>query len=176
MDEYFRIIEELYTSGARNFVLLNVPAINRSPLTIGQGQQAIDLETQALAIYNKKVEQRVKALKNTHKDVWAQVFNSKKVFDKILDKPKSYGLKNTTSYCDSYAKYAPHLFSRLMFYISRQKYNFADQGLLNNSGTPAQDTFYTECLVPVNQYFWLNSLHPTYPVHKAVAQELAKTL
>lgn len=105
MDEYFRIIEELYTSGARNFVLLNVPAINRSPLTAGQGQQSIDLETKALASFNKKVEERVKTLKKDHKDVWAQVFDSKKVFDKLLDKPQPYGLKNTTAYCNSYQKY-----------------------------------------------------------------------
>lgn len=105
MDEYFRIVEELYTSGARNFVFLNVPAINRSPLTVGQGQQSIDLETEALASFNGKVEQRVKALKDAHKGVWAQVFDSKKMFDKIMDKPQSYGLKNAVTYCDSYQKY-----------------------------------------------------------------------
>lgn len=107
MDEYFRIIEELYVSGARNFVLLNVPAIDRSPLTVGQGQQSVDLERLALASFNKKVEQRVKTLKGTHSDVWAQVFDSKKVFDKLLDKPQSYGLKNAATYCDLYQKYEP---------------------------------------------------------------------
>lgn len=116
MDEYFRIIEKLYTSGARNFVLLNVPAINRSPLTVGQGQQSIDLETKALASFNKKVEERVKALKNDHKDVWAQVFDSKKVFDKLLDKPQSYGLKNTATYCNSYQKYGSPLMHLLSLY------------------------------------------------------------
>jgi phospholipase/lecithinase/hemolysin len=32
------------------------------------------------------------------------------------------------------------------------------------------------CKVPVNQYFWLNNLHPTYPVHAALAAQIAETL
>ena len=31
-----------------------------------------------------------------------------------------------------------------------------------------------ECAVPVNQYFWLNSLHPTYPMHDVVAEGVSK--
>lgn len=30
--------------------------------------------------------------------------------------------------------------------------------------------------MPVNQYFWLNTLHPTYPVHDVVAELVAKAL
>lgn len=30
--------------------------------------------------------------------------------------------------------------------------------------------------MPVNQYFWLNTLHPTYPVHDVVAEQVAKAL
>ncbi|KAI5838829.1 GDSL lipase/esterase [Morchella snyderi] len=147
MDEYFALIEQLYTTGARNFVFVNVPPVDRSPLTIGQGAQSVALEAEALESYNGMVETRVKALKKAHKDVWAQVFDSSKLFNKILDHPSEYGLKNTTGYCESY-----------------------------QNGTPAQDTLYDECLIPVNEYFWLNSLHPTAPVHKVMAKELAKTL
>lgn len=45
-----------------------------------------------------------------------------------------------------------------------------------NSGTPAQDTFNATCGIPVNEYFWLNSLHPTYPMHDALAYEVVKQL
>ena len=44
------------------------------------------------------------------------------------------------------------------------------------SGTPAPDTMTSGCDVPVNQYFWLNSLHPTYPMHEVVAKEVARQL
>lgn len=119
MDEYFSLIEQLYTTGARNFVFVNVPPIDRSPLTIGQGAQSVALEAEALESYNGMVETRVKALKKAHKDVWAQVFDSSKLYNKILDHPSQYGLKNTTGYCESYQKYepsvhhsSPHLVSR----------------------------------------------------------------
>jgi len=45
-----------------------------------------------------------------------------------------------------------------------------------SSGTPEWTTLTATCGVPVNQYFWLNSLHPTYPMHDVVAQGVAKTL
>ena len=38
------------------------------------------------------------------------------------------------------------------------------------------DTFRPECGVPVNEYFWLNSLHPGYRVHDAMAKKLAMHL
>ena len=44
------------------------------------------------------------------------------------------------------------------------------------SGTPAPDTLDPSCGIPVNQYFWLNSLHPTYPMHDVLAQKVAGQL
>lgn len=44
------------------------------------------------------------------------------------------------------------------------------------SGTPEPDTFYPQCGVPVNQYLWLNSLHPTGPIHEVVAAGVAELL
>ncbi|KAK1711196.1 uncharacterized protein BDZ83DRAFT_590992, partial [Colletotrichum acutatum] len=45
-----------------------------------------------------------------------------------------------------------------------------------NSGTTAQDTLIDSCTYPVNEYFWLNTLHPTYPIHDAVAETVASAL
>ncbi|KJR86882.1 uncharacterized protein SPSK_11027 [Sporothrix schenckii 1099-18] len=44
------------------------------------------------------------------------------------------------------------------------------------SGTPEPDTVIESCGVPVDQYFWLNSLHPTYPIHDVVAEQVSKAL
>lgn len=44
------------------------------------------------------------------------------------------------------------------------------------SGTPEIDTLVPSCGVPANQYFWLNSLHPTYPMHDVLAQKVAEQL
>ena len=45
-----------------------------------------------------------------------------------------------------------------------------------DSGTPAQNTLIEGCGVPVNQYFWLNSLHPTSPMQEVVAQGVGQVL
>lgn len=42
-----------------------------------------------------------------------------------------------------------------------------------NSGTPEPTTYYPECGVSVDKYVWLNNLHPTWPVHKILAREMA---
>jgi hypothetical protein len=44
------------------------------------------------------------------------------------------------------------------------------------SGTPTDDYFDPSCGVPVNQYFWLNSLHPRTPVHDVIADVLSREL
>ncbi|TVY75754.1 Acetylesterase [Lachnellula suecica] len=35
---------------------------------------------------------------------------------------------------------------------------------------------YENCGIPVNEYFWLNTLHPTYPMHEVLAEGVAKVL
>lgn len=43
-------------------------------------------------------------------------------------------------------------------------------------GTPTKNFLDPECDIPVNEYFWLNALHPTYPIHDVIAEQVAKTL
>ena len=38
------------------------------------------------------------------------------------------------------------------------------------------NAFVPVCDVPVNQYLWLNDLHPTYPVHNLIAAEIVRLL
>ncbi|CUS12505.1 unnamed protein product [Tuber aestivum] len=147
MDEYFRILEELYCAGARNFLLLNVPPIERSPLTIGRGDQAVSSEREALESYNRALEDGLCGFKRSHTDVHGDVFDTAEVFTRILDGPERYGIKNTTAFCGRY-----------------------------RGGTPEWDTYYPECGIKVSEYFWLDSLHPTWPVHKVLAEKIAESL
>ncbi|KAI1458822.1 carbohydrate esterase family 16 protein [Annulohypoxylon moriforme] len=151
-DVYTDQVNKLYDSGARNFVFINVPPVDRSPLTVGQGKNSVDTEKAAIADWNKRVSDTAAALKKDHTDevnVW--VYDSNKSFGEVLDKPSSYeqtaGLKNTTNFCNAY-----------------------------QNGTPNDNTFTPSCGVPVNEYFWLNNLHPTYPIHDVVAQGVADAL
>lgn len=44
------------------------------------------------------------------------------------------------------------------------------------SGTPEWDTLIESCGYAVNEFFWLNNLHPTYPIHDVVAEGVAELL
>lgn len=44
------------------------------------------------------------------------------------------------------------------------------------SGTSTEDYLDATCGIPVNEYFWLNTLHPTYPMHDVLAEKVAEML
>ncbi|KAL7621997.1 hypothetical protein AAE478_007498 [Parahypoxylon ruwenzoriense] len=151
-DVYSGLVDQLYQAGARNFVFINVPPVDRSPLTVGQGQNSVDMEKAAIADWNGRVADTAAALKNNHTDevnVW--IYDSNKSFGEVIDNPNTYEqtaeLKNTTDFCSAY-----------------------------QNGTPEENTLISSCGVAVNEYFWLNNLHPTYPIHEVVAKQVADAL
>lgn len=104
---YKGLLEQLYESGARNFVLLNVPPIQRSPLTLGQGDEAVALETAALEMFNGMVQGLAGDVK-AHKGVNVWLYDSYAAFDEVLDDPASHpqteGYKDVTTFCEEYQK------------------------------------------------------------------------
>ncbi|CZR65563.1 uncharacterized protein PAC_15463 [Phialocephala subalpina] len=98
-------------------------------------------------------------IKDEKPDVNVFTVDANKYFTEVLDKPSSFKqtaqYKNTTAYCVAY-----------------EKAGIAQ----SNNGTPTETYFDASCGVPVNEYFWLNSLHPTYPMQDVLAQEVAAQL
>lgn len=108
-DVYSGLVDQLYGSGARNFVFVNVPPVDRSPLTVGQGEEAVAVEKAAIEDWNQRVVDTAAALKRNHTEdanVW--VYDANKSFGEVLDDPSVYeqtaGLKNTTTFCAAYQK------------------------------------------------------------------------
>lgn len=151
MAVYAEQMDVLYQSGARNFLFLNVPPVNRSPLTKAQGKAAQKLEAHYIATWNAGVANMAANLSQTYDDATTFVFNTHKLFKQVLNNPKSYPqtavYQNTTDYCTDY-----------------------------QNGTPSWYTFIPECGVPVDHYFWLNSLHPTFRVMNATAEAIVAQL
>ncbi|KAF2488492.1 hypothetical protein BU16DRAFT_228157 [Lophium mytilinum] len=149
--EYEGLVKQLYTTGARNFLFLTVPPVHRSPLTLATDPASQLLEKHAIADFNARITHLASSLRSTHADATVFVYDTYSLFNKVLDNPKSLpqtkGYKNTTAYCDAYA-----------------------------NGTPEWDSFNATCGIPVNEYFWLNSLHPTYPMHDAIAAAIVKLI
>ena len=47
---------------------------------------------------------------------------------------------------------------------------------MNDSGTPTLTYLDPSCGVAVNDYLWLNDLHPTYPMHNLIAAQIVQQI
>lgn len=150
--EYTSLIDQLYASGARQFLFLNVPPVDRSPLTYTATASAQILQAQRISLFNSGIASLAFRLASKG-DSSTQVllYGAHSLFTQVLDTPQAFPetalYKNTNNYCFAY-----------------------------ENGTTATDTFNATCGYPVNEYFWLNSLHPTYPMHDLLASEISKLL
>ncbi|KAF1911125.1 hypothetical protein BDU57DRAFT_462341 [Ampelomyces quisqualis] len=150
---YASLLDQVYATGARNFLLLNVPPVNLSPLITSQPDNgyATEYEGRVISDWNKRVVAMTAQLKAKHSDVTTFVHDTNALYLDVIKDPRVYeqtkGLKNVTAFCKAYANGAP--------------------------------TWYTKdptCQYAVNEYLWLNDLHPTFPVHNATAASIVKLL
>jgi phospholipase/lecithinase/hemolysin len=128
-----------------------VPAIQYAPNAHGLKAAAISQETDAIRDWADRLAALAQNLQKTYADATVNVFSAYDVFRKILAGPTAYrqtqNLKALSGYCPAYA-----------------------------NGTARGDAFVASCTVPANQYFWLNTLHPTYPVHDALGFTMSTAL
>ncbi|KAI9881537.1 MAG: hypothetical protein M1830_000100 [Pleopsidium flavum] len=103
---YSRLVDQLYQTGARNFLFLNVPPIDRSPGTTVQGASPEQVEAADVGDFNSRVANMARNLSTTYLDTTVYQFDTNLLYTQILDNPASHtqtaGYKNTTSYCASY--------------------------------------------------------------------------
>ncbi|KAI9894088.1 MAG: hypothetical protein M1814_004858 [Vezdaea aestivalis] len=149
---YRKILGQLFSFDAHNFLILNVPPMDRSPATTAFGSQASANERVAIQSFNQKVGDMLKAFAATTPAVWYKYFDFNTIMEHVLDDPKAFvqtaSYRDTTTFCDAYL-----------------------------NGTVRSDTSVSgQCKYPVNEYFWHNSLHPTYPMHDVLAQLIAADL
>ncbi|KAJ0158929.1 hypothetical protein CTA2_10616 [Colletotrichum tanaceti] len=153
VDVYRGLAAELYAAGARNFVWLTVPPVDRAPMLLQaeSADAARALARGAVADFNGRVADMARNATAAWEGANAWVVDANAVFNRALDDVGAFeatkGLKNTTGYCEAY-----------------------------ENGTGAEDTLVESCTHRVNEYFWLNSLHPTYPIHDAVAETVGAAL
>ncbi|KAH9218365.1 hypothetical protein DL95DRAFT_489408 [Leptodontidium sp. 2 PMI_412] len=96
--------------------------------------------------YNSAISAAATTFVASHPGAKAMVFDTYSFLSGILDNPSKYGIKNTTSYCPNYN--APDIDT-----------NYAAYGCL-----------------PIEDYFWYNSGHITWPIHKYIAKAVGKFL
>ncbi|KAG5636994.1 hypothetical protein H0H81_006170 [Sphagnurus paluster] len=85
-------------AGARNFLFVNVPPIDRSPLMLAQPASSQSAEKNVINGFNSKLAAKVNAFKSSHGGVSTWIWDSNAAFTNILNSPGSYGFKDATSY------------------------------------------------------------------------------
>ncbi|KAL4788959.1 hypothetical protein BDV19DRAFT_395492 [Aspergillus venezuelensis] len=152
-EQYRAVLDTLYELGARNFLLLNAPPLERSPAVTGfetayvRIPRCLNMTTD----WNDRLENLQEDIRNNYQDSNVFLLDTNAMFNEVIDDPAKYDqtavYKDTTSQCGAY-----------------------------NDGTPEIDTKYDECDYAANEYLWLNSLHPTSPIHELVAYKAAELL
>ncbi|TKA51458.1 hypothetical protein B0A53_05371 [Rhodotorula sp. CCFEE 5036] len=141
------IFSQLYTLGARNFLILSIPPTQRTPFISGLPPDVRALYESDLSAQNEALSNFVGTIESAYSGSKVTFFDTQPVFADILDNYQSYGFKDNSTYCDIYAS------------ISTQ---------------PA--LFLPQCGIPLAQYVWWNSGHPSWPVHQILASKIAEAL
>ncbi|KAL8657015.1 MAG: hypothetical protein Q9226_002342 [Calogaya cf. arnoldii] len=149
---YEDLVHELYAAGARNFLFLNVPPIDRTPGTLARPQATQKSQAGYIGEFNFRLILLVYNLAVHYPATTVWLFDTNWLFSRLLDNgPLAFretsGYANLTDYCAAY-----------------------------QHGTPTLTTLDASCGVPVNAYLWLNDLHPTYPVHNLIASEIVQQI
>lgn len=106
---YDGLLESIYATGARNFLFLSVPPVNLAPLTLENGDYAIENEGKMIELWNAKLKNMTGAFAKRHEGK-TNIFHhdTHGLFTQVIKDPKTYeqtaGLKNTTGYCAAYQK------------------------------------------------------------------------
>ncbi|KIL69811.1 carbohydrate esterase family 16 protein [Amanita muscaria Koide BX008] len=86
MDKLLKLHEELYEAGARNFMFVDVPPINRSP-----AYPVAFSDTDRYIKWNLSLKETIKTFGSGHDDVTILLYSSFALFTTLLDNPDGYG-------------------------------------------------------------------------------------
>jgi hypothetical protein len=134
--------------------------------------ESVGREDKAIKSWNSKLKTLSDSFRSKHPGVMATIFSTYDVFNKVLDHPEAFPqtaiLKNTKEFCNGYARFVSHF---------EHEDDISAGKLTRNISTPPSLTKPASgCKHALSEYFWVNNLHPTYPVHNATAAELGRFL
>ncbi|THU98031.1 hypothetical protein K435DRAFT_721189 [Dendrothele bispora CBS 962.96] len=95
----FALVQKLYDVGARNFLFLNVPPTDRSPL-MTSSNDATSLATlkSIILTFNSKLATKAQQFEAANDGVQTFLWDSNAAFTQILNNPTAYGFKDATTF------------------------------------------------------------------------------
>ncbi|KAF2477473.1 lysophospholipase A [Lindgomyces ingoldianus] len=97
---HFEFIDSIYARGYKNFLLMNLPPLNRRPGLVFSPNPSVNATM--IQWWNSALQSHATAFSNSHSDVEVMVFDVNKVLNGVLDEAEKWGFKNTTGYCTAY--------------------------------------------------------------------------
>ncbi|KAG8770158.1 hypothetical protein FRC12_004475 [Ceratobasidium sp. 428] len=97
---YFALIQKIYDVGGRNFLFVNVPHVDRSPLMLAQSAADQAAEAAVINSFNTKLAAKAASFASSHSGVKTWVYDSATKINTLLDSPSKYGFQDATSYGD----------------------------------------------------------------------------
>ncbi|KAG8926592.1 hypothetical protein FRC02_008793 [Tulasnella sp. 418] len=73
LDAYFALVQKVYDIGGRNFLFINVPGVNRSPLMLAQPETSQEGERVVIEGFNTKLAARAASFRASHGGVSCRI-------------------------------------------------------------------------------------------------------
>ncbi|KAJ7708156.1 hypothetical protein B0H17DRAFT_451779 [Mycena rosella] len=98
LDEYFALMQKLVAVGGRNFLFLNVPRVDLTPLILAEGATAQAQLKSVIDDFNTRLASRVASFKTNNTGVTTWLWDSNSVFTTILSAPTQFGFVDAVSF------------------------------------------------------------------------------
>jgi phospholipase/lecithinase/hemolysin len=98
VNQYFAQAQKLYNSGARNFLFLTVPPIQKTPLVLAESSSVQSQEGAAVATYNSLLKAGVSSFKSKNSGINTWVYDTTTPFNQAISNPTKYGAKDASCY------------------------------------------------------------------------------
>lgn len=122
-------VTPLVDAGYENFLLLNLPPLERSPLN----RDTFDgsLSGELIETWNSQLRNKIKNFGRRHKNIEISVFDANNLLRHVLEAPEHYGISETADYCKG---------SKIWPDVIEDPESFG-------------------CEFPVAEYFWFDGAH-----------------
>jgi phospholipase/lecithinase/hemolysin len=93
-------VEPLYEAGYQNFLFVNLPPLDRTPLNVAKAKPLPNKTM--IGWWDDILSQKSQAFGAQHEDTNVLLYDANTFLNHILDNPLDYGIKNSTGYCPGY--------------------------------------------------------------------------
>ncbi|KAM0421318.1 hypothetical protein ACHAPT_010848 [Fusarium lateritium] len=88
---YFELLQVLYDSGLRRFVLLSVPPTHLTPTMFQQGEENVTRLLSAITLYNNHLTSKLSAFTRANRKAKITLVDTSRAFNEAVKNPKIYG-------------------------------------------------------------------------------------